>query len=95
MDAGEEELYEFIDFSLLERLKSYIEWAPLVNQVRAIGMARTAHERSVAVVKTLQWFATGSATTIDDEALAHIEAVLKTPEGKAFLEWGVRRFLNQ
>jgi hypothetical protein len=41
----------------------------------------------VAIVKTLQWAAGKSTTSLDDETLRHVEAVLRTPEGKAAFDW--------
>jgi hypothetical protein len=49
--------------------------------------AKTPYDQATAVVKTLQWAAGKSSTSLDDEALFHLEAVLKTPEGQAFFNW--------
>lgn len=83
---NDEELYG-AGFPLLEKLKLLAEWAPLLAQLQAIGSAKTPHEQAVAIVKTLQWAAGKSTNTVDDEALAHVEAVLKTPQGKSAFEW--------
>jgi hypothetical protein len=85
---SEEELYG-AGFPLFEKLKLLAEWAPLIARLQAVAGAETPHDRAVAVVKTLQWAAGKSMTEIDDEALVHFEAVLKTPEGKAFFDWVV------
>jgi hypothetical protein len=85
-EVNEEELYGF-GFPLLERLKLFAEWAPLLAQLQVIGTAKTPHDQAVAVVKTLQWAAGKSVTVVDDEALRHVEAVLRTREGKAAFEW--------
>jgi hypothetical protein len=86
MDASDEEIYG-AGFPLLERLKLLAEWAPLLAQLQVIGSATTPHDQAVAVVKTLQWAAGKSTNVIDDEALRHIEAVLRTKEGKEAFEW--------
>ena len=83
---NDEELYGF-GFPLLEKLKVMAEWAPLLSQLQAVGQAKTPHEQAVAFVKMGQWAAGKSMNTLDDEALSHIEAVLKTPEGKAMFDW--------
>jgi hypothetical protein len=41
----------------------------------------------VAIVKTLQWAAGKSTTSLDDETLRHVEAVLRTKEGKEAFDW--------
>jgi hypothetical protein len=76
---------------LLERLKLIAEWAPLIGRLQAVMDADTPYDQATAVVKTLQWAAGKSQTAIDDEALFHLEAVLKTPEGQAFFNWFVSK----
>jgi len=83
---NDEELYG-AGFPLIEKLKLLAEWAPLIAQLQAIGSAASPHEQAVAVVKTAQWAAGKSMNTLDDEALKHVEAVLRTPEGKAMFDW--------
>ena len=83
---SEEEIYG-AGFPLLDRLKLLAEWAPLLAQLQVIGSAQSPHEQAVAIVKTLQWAAGKSTTSLDDETLKHVEAVLRTPEGKAAFEW--------
>lgn len=87
---NDEELYG-AGFPLFEKLKLLAEWAPLLAQLQRIGSAETPHDQAVAVVQTLQWAAGKSMNTIDDEALAHVQAVLETPEGKAAFEWAYRK----
>ena len=83
---SEEEVYG-AGFPLLDRLKLLAEWAPLLAQLQIIGSAQSPHEQAVAIVKTLQWAAGKSTTSLDDETLRHVEAVLRTPEGKAAFDW--------
>lgn len=81
-----EEIYG-APFPLLDKLRMLAEWAPLLGRLQAISMAEGPHEQAIAIVKTLQWAAGKSMTEMDDEALGHVEALLKSPEGKAFFEW--------
>lgn len=91
---NEEELYG-AGFPLLEKLKLLAEWAPLLARLQGIADAKTPHEQALAIVKTLKWAAGKSATGIDDEVLAHVEAVLATPEGKAALGWAVGKVTGE
>jgi hypothetical protein len=86
MGGNEEEIYG-AGFPLLDRLKLLAEWAPLLAQLQVIGSAKSPHEQAVAIVKTLQWAAGKSTTSLDDETLRHVEAVLRTKEGKEAFEW--------
>ena len=87
---SEEELYGD-GFPLLEKLKLLTEWSPLLLRLQEIGAAKTPHEQAVAIVKLLQWAAGKSMTSVDDEALEHIEAVLRTAEGKAAFAWAYEK----
>lgn len=87
---NDEELYG-AGMPILEKLKLLAEWAPLIGRVQGIMDAKSPEEQALAVVRTLQWAAGKSATDIDDEALFHLEAVLKSPEGRAFFKWVVEK----
>lgn len=76
---------------LLEKLKLLAEWSPLLSRAQAVLSAETPHSRALAVIDALQWAAGKSGTTVDDEALEHLEAVLGSPEGKAFFDWCVKK----
>lgn len=76
---------------LLDRVRLLVEWAPMLAQLQAIGSATDPHERAVAIVKALQWAAGRTTTEVDDEALGHIEAVLRTAECKAACDWAVKK----
>ena len=87
----EEELYGASGLSLIQKLQMLAEWAPLVAQLQAVANAKNPQERALAVVKVLRWAAGKSSTELDDEALDHLEAVLKSPEGAAFYDWIVKK----
>lgn len=75
----------------LEKLQLLAEWMPLLSRLQAVANAASAEDRAAAIVKALQWAAGKSPTTLDDEALFHLEAVLRSPEGKAFFDWVVKQ----
>jgi hypothetical protein len=74
---------------LFSKLKLLAEWAPLLNRLQMVALAKEPHDQALAVVSALQWAAGKSTTDIDDQALAHVEAVLKTKEGQAMFNWVV------
>lgn len=76
---------------LLEKLKLLAEWSPLLSRMQAVLSADTPHTRALAVIDGLQWAAGKSGTEVDDEALDHLEAVLASPQGKAFFDWMVKK----
>jgi hypothetical protein len=76
---------------LFDRLQLLAEWAPVIGRLQAVMDAKTPKDRAKAIIKALQWAAGKSSTTIDDEALFHLEAILATPEGAAFFDWLVQK----
>jgi hypothetical protein len=90
MDEQEVDIYG-ANLPIFEKLKLLAEWAPLLGRVQVIVDAKTPYDQAVAVVKALQWAAGKSTVEVDDEALFHLEALLKTPEGQAFFQWIVSK----
>jgi hypothetical protein len=90
MDERPEDLYG-ANMPIIDKLKLLAEWAPLLGRVQIIMDAKTPYEQALAVVKALQWAAGKSDLSVDDEALFHLEAVLKTAEGQAFFQWIVSK----
>ena len=80
-----------VGLDLFSKLRMLAEWAPLLNRLQMIALAKEPHDQALAVVSALQWAAGKSANTIDDEALAHVEALLKTSEGQAFFNWAIEK----
>jgi hypothetical protein len=87
---NDEEIYG-AGMPILDKLKLLAEWAPVIGRVQSVLDAKTPYEQATAIVKTLQWAAGKSSTALDDEALFHLEALLKTPEGQAFFGWVVAK----
>lgn len=72
---------------ILDKLRLLAEWAPLLGRLQAVAEATDAKDRALRIVGLLRWAAGQSDTKLDDEALAHIEAVLRTKEGEALFLW--------
>jgi hypothetical protein len=76
---------------LFSKLRMLAEWAPLLNRLQMIALAKEPHDQALAVVSALQWAAGKSSTELDDQALAHLESVLRTKEGQAMFNWVVEK----
>ena len=76
---------------LFAKLRMLAEWAPLLNRLQMIALAKEPHDQALAVVSALQWAAGKSANEIDDQALAHVEAVMRTKEGQEMFNWVVEK----
>jgi len=87
---NEDEIYG-AGLPIFEKLKLLAEWAPLIGRLQSVMDAKTPYDQATSVVKTLQWAAGKSDVEVDDEALFHLEALLKAPEGQAFFQWIVSK----
>lgn len=76
-----------VEMSFFAKLRLLAEWSPLLGQLQEIAAASNPHDQAVAVIDALQFAAGKTPTQVDDEALGHLEAILKSEEGKAFFEW--------
>ena len=74
---------------ILEQLRLLAQWGPLLGRLQTIAMAPTPRDRALAVLDALEFAAGKTSTTIDDAAIAHLEAILKTEEGAALFNWVV------
>jgi hypothetical protein len=77
--------------SLVDQIKLLGEWYPLIAKVQVAISTKDPHDRAVGIVECLLWCAGKSQTEIDDEALEHIEAILKSPEGASAFDWAVAK----
>jgi hypothetical protein len=77
--------------SLVDQIKLLGEWYPLIAKVQVAVASKDAHDRAVGIVQCLLWCAGKSPTELDDEAIEHIEAILKSPEGEAAFDWVVKK----
>jgi hypothetical protein len=83
-----EEIYgDYGSLSLVGRINLLVQWAPLLAKLEAVATAKTPAEKALAIVDALKLAANKTQTTKDDNVLELIEAVLKTPEGLALVNW--------
>jgi hypothetical protein len=76
---------------IFEKLKLLAEWAPMIGRLQVVLDAKSPGEQAVAIVSAMRWAAGKSATELDDEALFHLEALLRSSEGQAFFQWVVSK----
>lgn len=73
--------------SVWEKIRIIQEWAPMVTFIQAILASTDTHQKALAVADACEWLASKSKTKVDDELVSHLTAVLKSPQGEAFLRW--------
>lgn len=73
--------------SMFDKLRLLSEWAPILARLQTVLEAGDVHERAVSIVSVLQWAARKTDTDLDNQALNHVEAILKTREGEEAFKW--------
>lgn len=81
--------------NLFEKLRLLADWSPLLGYVQVISADGTVEVKAQAVVDALQFAATKSPTAFDDELLGHVEAILRSEEGKAAFAWAVAKMTKE
>ena len=73
--------------SLVGKIALLAQWAPLLAKLEAISVAKTPAEKAVAIIAALRMAADKTPTDKDNDLLTLVEAVIKTPEGLALVNW--------
>ena len=72
---------------ILDQLKLLAQWGPLFGRLQGVVTAPTPKDKALAVLEALTFAAGKTATTLDDQVIDHLEAILKTEEGAALFNW--------
>jgi hypothetical protein len=76
------------NISLWDKVRILQEWSPVVSYVQAFLAEHDPHRKSLIVADACEWLASKSkGTTVDDELVAHVTAILRSPQGESFLRW--------
>jgi uncharacterized protein YfdQ (DUF2303 family) len=88
MDASEEVCGEvYGGLSIVGKIALLAQWAPMLAKLEAVAVAKTPTEKAVAIIAALRMAADSTTTSKDNDVLTLIEAVIKTPEGLALVNW--------
>jgi hypothetical protein len=78
--------------TIWEKIRLLQEWSPVVTYVQAFLATKDPHSQALIVADAADWFAQKTpGTTVDDELVDHITAILKSPQGESFLRWTVQK----
>jgi hypothetical protein len=88
MDANEETFGDVYGaLSIVGKIALLAQWAPLLAKLEAVAVAKTPAEKAVAIIAALRLAADKTPTNKDNDLLTLVEAVIKTPEGLALVNW--------
>lgn len=73
--------------SFWQKLALLQAYAPLIGYLQKFAVEGDPFKRGLIIADACEWLASKSENRVDDEAVRHIAAVLKTPEGEALVRW--------
>lgn len=77
--------------SIWEKIRLLQEWSPAATYLQAFLATDDPHRRTIIVSDACEWLASKTDTTLDDECVRHIAAVLRSNEGTALVKWLAER----
>lgn len=90
MDASDDKFGEvYGSLSIVDKVRLLAAWAPMLAKLEAVALAKNPQDKALALVAALRLAADKTTTVKDNDVLDKVEALLKTPEGKALVEWFV------
>lgn len=79
------------EMSWIDKLRLLAEIGPVLAKLQLAFSTDDPHRQTLALIQAAGWAAGRTETEADDEAVAHLEAVMRTAEGKAFFHWAVEK----
>jgi hypothetical protein len=77
--------------SIWEKIRLLQEWSPAATYIQSFLATDDPHRRSVIVADACEWLASKTDTSLDDEFVRHVAAVLRSDEGAALVRWLAER----
>lgn len=79
------------NLTIWQKLMLIQAWAPLLAFGQRFVMSADPYAKSLIVAEACEWLAAKTDSNTDDELVKHLAAMVKTPEGEAFVKWIVSK----
>lgn len=73
--------------SFWQKLALLQAYAPLIGYLQKFASETDPFKRGLVISDACEWLASKTENRVDDEAVRHIAAVLKTQEGEQLVRW--------
>jgi hypothetical protein len=83
------EVQQYGNLNLWQSLMLLQKWAPLLKFGQAYLAETDPYKKAIIVADGVEWLASQTKASIDDELVQRIAALLKTQEGEALVRWVV------
>lgn len=91
MTAAEAAKYGNSKLSIWQQIALLQSWMPLLSFAQRFLAATDPYAKSLIVGEAGEWMASRTDSTVDDELVRHLAAMVQTKEGEAFVRWIVAR----
>lgn len=76
---------------IVDQIRLLQEYWPLVTLGQQIVAEKDPYRRAIVIADAAEWLASKSGTKLDDEAIALLIEIVKTPQGEQFVRWLLRK----
>ena len=78
--------------SIWEQLRLLSEWSPLLHFGQRFVAESDPHRKTMITAEACEWLASKTrATSLDDELVSLVSAILKSPQGEALVRWAIAK----
>lgn len=83
---------QYEGLSIWDKMRLLSEWSPLIGFGQRFISEIDPHRKSIIVAEACEWLASKTrATTLDDELVSLLSAILKSPQGEALVRWAMQK----
>ena len=72
---------------IFDQLRLLAQWGPMLGFLQNVATAAQPKDKAIAILDALLFASGKTQTTVDDEVVKHLTAILKSPEGAALFNW--------
>lgn len=75
--------------SIWDQIRLLQEWSPLLMYGQRFVQTDDVHAKSLIVAEAAEWLASKTKSSLDDQLVDLLSAVLRTKEGEALVRWSL------
>jgi hypothetical protein len=73
--------------SIWQQLALIQRYAPLIGFAQRFVQTADPFRQGLVIAEACEWLASNTGSTLDDELVKHLAAVLRSPEGESLVRW--------
>lgn len=73
--------------TIWQQLALLQKFAPLIGYAQRFASTPDPYQQGIVVADCAEWLASHTGSTLDDELVRHLAAVLRTPDGEKLVRW--------